>query len=265
MDSTAADNAESQGIRQVLEKKEGLFRKHMMGKRVNFAARWGKALSRCLQPMQGCTVVHTKYISVACFRSVISPDPYIGAGEIGVPPYFAKRLSFPERVTPWNVERLREAVIRGHDELPGAVAVEDERGRVILLATQPKHKREAIAKQLLSGTQAGGVGGLLSRSTSSKGASGTSAAISPGLGKIVYRHLGDGDLMLTNRQPTLHKPGLMAHRARVLKGERTIRMHYANCATFNADFDGDEINLHLPQVGTHRPGPVDGSGSVLMQ
>ena len=41
--------------------------------------------------------------------------------------------------------------------------------------------------------------------------------------------------------------GLMAHKARVLHGERTIRMHYANCATFNADFDGDEINLHLPQ------------------
>ena len=64
-----------QGIRQQLEKKEGLFRKNMMGKRVNFAA-----------------------------RSVISPDPYIGTGEIGVPPYFAKRLSFPERVTPYNVK-----------------------------------------------------------------------------------------------------------------------------------------------------------------
>lgn len=64
-----------QGIRQQLEKKEGLFRKNMMGKRVNFAA-----------------------------RSVISPDPYLAAGEIGVPPYFAVRLSFPERVTPWNVE-----------------------------------------------------------------------------------------------------------------------------------------------------------------
>ena len=63
-----------QGIRQQLEKKEGLFRKNMMGKRVNFAA-----------------------------RSVISPDPYLAAGEIGVPPYFAARLSFPERVTPWNV------------------------------------------------------------------------------------------------------------------------------------------------------------------
>jgi DNA-directed RNA polymerase beta' subunit len=58
----------------------------------------------------------------------------------------------------------------------------------------------------------------------------------------------DGDLMLTNRQPTLHKPSLMAHRARVLRGEKTIRMHYANCSSFNADFDGDEINLHLPQV-----------------
>lgn len=63
-------------------------------------------------------------------------------------------------------------------------------------------------------------------------------------------HIQDGDIMLTNRQPTLHKPGLMAHRARVLKGEKTIRMHYANCSTFNADFDGDEINLHMPQVGS---------------
>lgn len=63
-----------QGVRQGLEKKEGLFRKNMMGKRVNFAA-----------------------------RSVISPDPYIATGEIGIPPYFALRLSFPERVTPWNV------------------------------------------------------------------------------------------------------------------------------------------------------------------
>ena len=66
----------------------------------------------------------------------------------------------------------------------------------------------------------------------------------------------DGDLLLTNRQPTLHKPGLMGHRARVLRGERTIRMHYSNCATFNADFDGDEINLHLPQVST----PGHGAG-----
>ena len=64
-----------QGIRQTMEKKEGLFRKNMMGKRVNFAC-----------------------------RSVISPDPFLGTGEIGVPPYFAMNLSYPERVTPHNVE-----------------------------------------------------------------------------------------------------------------------------------------------------------------
>jgi len=50
-----------------------------------------------------------------------------------------------------------------------------------------------------------------------------------------------------NRQPTLHKPSMMAHRARVLPGEKTIRMHYANCNTYNADFDGDEMNMHFPQ------------------
>ena len=81
----------------------------MMGKRVNFAA-----------------------------RSVISPDPYIGAGEIGVPPYFALRLNFPERVTAWNVEALRRAVITGAEVLPGAVAVEDENGRVVSLLNMPK-------------------------------------------------------------------------------------------------------------------------------
>ncbi|KAF6245033.1 hypothetical protein COO60DRAFT_1650460 [Scenedesmus sp. NREL 46B-D3] len=204
IDSTTAENTDQAGVRQQLEKKEGLFRKNMMGKRVNYAA-----------------------------RSVISPDPYIGAGEIGVPPYFATRLSFPEAVTPWNVEQLRQAVVNGPHKHPGALAVEDVTGQ----------KRESIAKQLLNpsfnpagATRARGRGGLASGS-----------AVTGGRGKIVHRHLKDGDVMLTNRQPTLHKPGLMAHRARVLAGERTIRMHYANCATFNADFDGDEINLHLPQ------------------
>merc|ERR1719424_1310972 len=79
------------GIRQVLEKKEGVFRKHMMGKRVNFAA-----------------------------RSVISPDVNIETNEIGVPLYFAKALSFTEPVTPYNEKLLREAVINGPDIYPGA-------------------------------------------------------------------------------------------------------------------------------------------------
>lgn len=69
----------------------------------------------------------------------------------------------------------------------------------------------------------------------------------PYINKKIYRHLRDGDFVLFNRQPTLHKPSIMAHRARVLKGEMTIRMHYANCNTYNADFDGDEMNLHFLQ------------------
>lgn len=73
-------------------------------------------------------------------------------------------------------------------------------------------------------------------------------------GNKVYRHLVDGDVLLVNRQPTLHKPGIMAHRARVLKHvkEQTLRMNYANCNSYNADFDGDEMNCHFVQV---RPGP----------
>ena len=202
MDATKADQIQDRvgiGIRQQLEKKQGLFRMNMMGKRVNYAA-----------------------------RSVISPDPYLGTGEIGVPPVFAKTLTFPELVTPHNVELMRELVERGADEHPGANAVEDECGRIINLARFSKEKRRAIAKTLLSVSAA-------------KDADGRPLA------RKVYRHLRNGDIMLTNRQPTLHKPGILAHCARVLPGQRTIRMHYANCSTFNADFDGDEINLHFPQ------------------
>lgn len=115
-----------------------------------------------------------------------------------------------------------------------------------LSSSLPPQKREGLAKQLLSCTASGGKGVAVGGLKRAGGAAGSGAAPA-GPNKIVYRHLQDGDLMLTNRQPTLHKPGLMAHRARVLKGEKTIRMHYANCSTFNADFDGDEINLHLPQ------------------
>ncbi|KAL3691839.1 hypothetical protein R1sor_005490 [Riccia sorocarpa] len=198
------------GIRQLLEKKEGLFRMNMMGKRVNFAC-----------------------------RSVISPDPYIAVNEIGIPPYFATRLTYPERVTPWNVQQLRDAVENGPTSHPGATHVEDEDGKIINLASLPKFKRAAIAKTLLS---ASGVSG----SNVSRGADASSDIPRSG-GKTVYRHLRTGDILLVNRQPTLHKPGVMGHKARVLKGEKTLRMHYANCSTYNADFDGDEMNVHFPQ------------------
>jgi DNA-directed RNA polymerase I subunit RPA1 len=68
-------------------------------------------------------------------------------------------------------------------------------------------------------------------------------------GMKVYRHLIDGDALLVNRQPSLHKASIMAHRARVLQHvkEQTLRLHYANCSSYNADFDGDEMNCHFVQ------------------
>ncbi|KAF7950413.1 hypothetical protein EAE96_007699 [Botrytis aclada] len=198
----AAGKKNEDGIKQKLEKKEGLFRKNMMGKRVNFAA-----------------------------RSVISPDPNIETNEIGVPPVFAKKLTYPEPVTSHNFKEMQQAVINGVDKWPGAAAIENENGQVINLRSKTQDERMALANQLLA--------------SSSNGASGAR-------NKKVYRHLTNGDVVLMNRQPTLHKPSIMGHRARVLPGEKTIRMHYANCNTYNADFDGDEMNMHFPQTEVAR-------------
>ncbi|KAG4305911.1 hypothetical protein PORY_000821 [Pneumocystis oryctolagi] len=192
------------GIKQTLEKKEGLFRKHMMGKRVNYAA-----------------------------RSVISPDPNIETNEIGVPPVFAMKLTYPEPVTPYNVDLLRHAVINGPEKWPGAVRVQLEDGHMISLLRKTFEERVAIANTLLTSQTYRGANSSFLRVSSTN--------------KKVFRHLRDNDILLLNRQPTLHKPSIMAHKARVLSGEKTIRMHYANCNTYNADFDGDEMNMHLPQ------------------
>ncbi|KAJ7648491.1 hypothetical protein B0H17DRAFT_1172276 [Mycena rosella] len=196
------------GVKQGLEKKEGLFRKHMMGKRVNYAA-----------------------------RSVISPDVNIEPNEIGVPPVFAQKLTFPEPVTPANFHEMRQRVITGPKGYPGATLVEYEDGHQVLLEKLSVEQRTAIANQLLTPQEneqgTSGRRGLYTRT--------------PAINKKVYRHLRDGDILILNRQPTLHKPSMMAHKARVLKGEKTIRMHYANCNSYNADFDGDEMNIHFPQ------------------
>lgn len=203
LDSTKNPRAKKMppGIKQILEKKEGLFRKHMMGKRVNFAA-----------------------------RSVISPDPMIETSEIGIPMVFAKKLTYPEPVTSFNLEQMRTAVINGPEKYPGAVSIVHEDGSLSMLAPLTKEQRIALANQLLT--------------PSSEFSNREDAAY---VNKRVNRHLKNGDMLLLNRQPTLHKPSIMGHIARVLPGEKTIRMHYANCNTYNADFDGDEMNVHFPQ------------------
>ncbi|XP_076878844.1 DNA-directed RNA polymerase I subunit RPA1 isoform X2 [Brachyhypopomus gauderio] len=184
------------GIRQLFEKKDGLFRKHMMGKRVDYAA-----------------------------RSVICPDMYIGTNEIGIPMVFATKLTYPQPVTPWNVKELRQAVLNGPNVHPGASMVLNEDGSRTILSSTNQTQREAIAKQLLTPC--------------------TGQHRMPM--KIVHRHIRNGDVLLLNRQPTLHRPSIQAHVARVLPGEKVLRLHYANCKAYNADFDGDEMNAHFPQ------------------
>ncbi|KAL1813569.1 hypothetical protein ACET3Z_023634 [Daucus carota] len=195
---TSMSRSATPGICQLLEKKEGIFRQKMMGKRVNHSC-----------------------------RSVISPDPYLAVNEIGIPPYFALRLTYPVKVTPWNAQKLREAIINGPEIHPGATNFVDK----VSNSKLPLNKK-----------------GRISASRKLSSSRGEASAKSHEMeGKIVFCHMKDGDVVLVNRQPTLHKPSIMAHIVRVLPGEKTIRMHYANCSTYNADFDGDEMNVHLPQ------------------
>ncbi|XP_075169735.1 RNA polymerase I subunit RpI1 [Haematobia irritans] len=193
LDVTMSRDAQnSTGLKQVLEKKEGLIRKHMMGKRVNYAA-----------------------------RTVITPDPNINVEEIGIPDIFARKLSYPVPVTPWNVAELRKMVMNGPDVHPGANYIQDERGYTTYIPANNPSKRESMAKLLFNYPEKGI--------------------------KIVHRHVLNGDILLLNRQPSLHRPSIMAHKARILQGEKTFRLHYSNCKAYNADFDGDEMNAHLPQ------------------
>ena len=182
----------------------------MMGKRVNFAA-----------------------------RTVLSPDVNLHTNQIGIPLHFAKILTFPEPVTENNLKSMQDAVLNGSSVWPGANFVEDEKGKRIALNSL--QTRIALSKTLRSYSS--------TNPSSIKKVPHQFASVNANLiHNQVHRHLRDGDIVLVNRQPTLHKPGIMAHYVKVLKTEKTLRLHYANCATYNADFDGDEMNVHFPQV-----------------
>ncbi|AFK23011.1 DNA-directed RNA polymerase subunit A' [Pyrococcus sp. ST04] len=171
-------------LAQRLKGKEGRFRGNLSGKRVNFSA-----------------------------RTVISPDPMISINEVGVPIEIAMELTVPEKVTEFNIEKLRKMVLNGPDKYPGANYVIDPDGKRIRIM---ESNREFLAERL-------------------------------DIGWTVERHLLDGDIVLFNRQPSLHRMSIMAHRVRVMP-YKTFRLNLAVCPPYNADFDGDEMNLHVPQT-----------------
>ncbi|MEM3185755.1 MAG: DNA-directed RNA polymerase subunit A' [Conexivisphaerales archaeon] len=171
-------------LSQRLKGKEGRFRGSLSGKRVDFSS-----------------------------RTVISPDPSLDISEVGVPYDVARKLTVPERVTPWNIDFLKKLVINGPLNHPGANYVIRPDGVKIRL--EFASDRQTISE-----------------------------ALAPNY--VVERHLVDGDIVLFNRQPSLHRMSIMAHYVKVLP-YRTFRLHPAVCPPYNADFDGDEMNLHVPQ------------------
>jgi len=148
-----------------------------------------------------------------CARTIISPDPRLAINEVGVPLIVAMRVTVPETVQPWNIEYLKKFVARGPLVYPGANYI-----------ARPDGKKKKITEE-------------------------TKQALIDELqpGYVVERHMMDGDITLFNRQPSLHKMSMMCHKARILAG-RTFRLNPGVCAPYNADFDGDEMNLHVPQT-----------------
>lgn len=145
-------------------------------------------------------------------RSVITPDPNISIDELGVPLAIAMNLTFPEIVNKGNISTLQQYVMDGPDKYPGAKFI--QQGKFTrTLRTMSEEKRKEIK-------------------------------LSPG--DIVHRHMLDGDVVLFNRQPSLHKYSMMCHRVRVMP-DKTFRLNVCVCLPYNSDFDGDEMNLHLPQ------------------
>ncbi len=148
-------------------------------------------------------------------RTVITPDPNIGINEVGVPEVVAKKLTIPKKITERNYDKSMEWIDNGPETYPGANYV-----------FQPDGSRRRLTDENVEEIK---------------------EAIEPGAGWKVERHLKDEDTVLFNRQPSLHRMSIMAHKVRVLP-YRTFRLNLNVCAPYNADFDGDEMNLHVPQT-----------------
>jgi len=178
--ATSRSGRPLKSISQRLKGKEGRVRGNLMGKRVDFSA-----------------------------RTVITGDPNLAIDEVGVPRTIARNLTYPEVVTPYNMDRLQELVNNGPIELPGALYIIRSDG------TRLNLKLPMVEKHLH-------------------------------YGDTVERHIEDGDVVMFNRQPSLHKMSIMSHRVRIMPYS-TFRLNLSVTTPYNADFDGDEMNLHVMQ------------------
>ncbi|HJX55822.1 MAG TPA: DNA-directed RNA polymerase subunit A' [Methanoregula sp.] len=151
-------------------------------------------------------------------RTVISPDPNLSVSQVGVPRAVANEMTIPVRVTIHNIEELKQIVRNG----PARPDVNAPCGANYVI--RPDNRKLRLADGNLDTV---------------------ADLIEPGY--TVERQLRDGDVVLFNRQPSLHRMSIMAHRVKVMEG-RTFRLNPAVCPPYNADFDGDEMNMHVPQT-----------------
>jgi len=147
-------------------------------------------------------------------RTVITSDPYIDIDQVGIPKKMAMELTIPEEVTPYNIKYLTGLVKNGRDVYPGAnfvLRINFRDGKPEIQKIDLKYRKKAIRLNL---------------------------------GDIVERHSVDGDYVLFNRQPTLHKPSMMGHKIQVIDNDElnTFRMSVSVCKPYNADFDGDKLD-----------------------
>ncbi len=158
-------------------------------------------------------------------RTVISPDPEANFNEVGVPKSVTMELTVPEKVTEWNIGWLIQLIKNGPSVYPGANYVIDTEDKKKKLT---KETTEQILQEIKPGYQ-------------------------------VERHLINGDIVIFNRQPSLHRMSIMCHKVKLIGG-KSFRLNPSACVPYNADFDGDEMNLHIPQTEEARA-----EADILMQ
>jgi len=146
-------------------------------------------------------------------RTVISPDPRIDLDQVGVPQKIAEKLTIPMHVTDWNLEYCKNLILS--DSYPRAIYIIRSDTRRIKVGDNDEMRKEQ-AENLK-------------------------------IGSVLERQIIDGDISLFNRQPSLHRISIMAHEVKVLPG-RTFRLNPVTVSPYNADFDGDEMNLHIMQT-----------------
>ncbi|MBU1930038.1 DNA-directed RNA polymerase subunit A' [Candidatus Micrarchaeota archaeon] len=156
-------------------------------------------------------------------RSTISPDPFLSINQVGIPESVARELTVPEFVTEWNKNKIGELI---------------EKTDTVLYIARPNGVRKKVTdqnkKEILEELESG---------------------------FKIERKLLDDDIVLFNRQPSLHRLSMMAHKAKIMPGN-TFRINPIVCKPYNADFDGDEMNLHVPQT---EEGKVEAEKLMLVQ